>query len=516
MKRRKLPIGIQNLREIREEGHYYVDKTPYIEQLLAQGKHFFLSRPRRFGKSLFVDTIKELFEGSEALFQGLDIHPRWDWDTTWPVVRLSFASGHFQSADGLRADVVDRLTELETAADVQSRASSEPGRLRHLLRTLHEQTGQRVVLLVDEYDKPILDALHEPETAAANRDYLRGLYSVIKDSDAHLKLSFITGVTKFSKVSLFSGLNNLEDLTLDKTYSSICGYTDDDLESVFEAELDGLDRDEIKDWYNGYRWLGEEKVYNPFDILLLFRRKEYRAWWSETGAPKFLVDTLTERKVGSITLEQMSADDELLSKFDVGDIGTEALLFQAGYLTIAGEQRLNGRVRYQLDYPNREVRQALNGYLLAPMMSDDGARAAREIDLATPLRRRELEDFESKLRSLFASIPHEWHIKNPMGNYEGYYASVFFSCLAAAGLDIAVEDSTNLGRVDMSVRLGTEVFVFEFKILERAGPGAAMDQLNDRGYAEKYLGTASQLHLVGIEFTTATRNIETIDVRTCA
>ena len=173
MKRRKLPIGIQNLREIREEGHYYVDKTPYIEQLLAQGKHFFLSRPRRFGKSLFVDTIKELFEGSEALFQGLDIHPKWDWDTTWPVVRLSFASGHFQSADGLRADVVDRLTELETAADVQSRASSEPGRLRHLLRTLHEQTGQRVVLLVDEYDKPILDTLHKPETAAANRDYLR-------------------------------------------------------------------------------------------------------------------------------------------------------------------------------------------------------------------------------------------------------------------------------------------------------------------------------------------------------
>ena len=512
MTRLRLPIGIQNFREIRVDGHYYVDKTPYIEQLLRHGKHLFLSRPRRFGKSLFIDTLKELFEGSEELFRGLHIHPGWDWNTQHPVVRLSFASGHFQSAEGLKADVVDRLTALERVADVKPCASSEPGRLRDLLSTLHQRTGQRAVLLVDEYDKPILDALKTPETAAANRDYLRGLYSVIKDCDAHLKLSFITGVTKFSKVSLFSGLNNLDDLTLDRQYSCICGYTDRDLDEVFAPELEGLDREQVHEWYNGYSWLGEEKVYNPFDILLLFRRREFRPWWSETGAPKSLIDTLTERKVGSIALEKMSGSEELLSKFDVGDIGTEAFLFQTGYLTIASEHHLNGEYQYRLTYPNREVRQALNRYLLTAMVPDDSARMARTMELRRRLQDRDFDGFKTQIQSLFASIPYEWHTKNPMAGYEGYYASVFFSCLAATGADIVVEDSTNLGRVDMAVRIADEVFVFEFKILERTQPGAAMCQIKAKEYAVKYLASASIVYLIAVEFSTKSRNIETFEV----
>ena len=298
--KRRLPIGIQTFREIREDGCYYVDKTAYIRRLLDEGKHYFLSRPRRFGKSLFLDTCKELFEGSEALFEGLAIHAHWDWTVRHPVVRLSFGSGHFRGPDDLQTEVMDRLETQERQAGIATRHASAPARLGHVIRTLHERTGQRVAVLVDEYDKPILDALDVPEVARANREYLRGLYAVIKDSDAHIRFSFLTGVSKFSKVSLFSGLNNLTDITLDPSYSAICGYTDADLDTVFAPELPGLDRDAVREWYNGYGWLGEEKVYNPFDILLLFRNRKFGAWWFETGTPAFLVETLFRRRVSSV------------------------------------------------------------------------------------------------------------------------------------------------------------------------------------------------------------------------
>ena len=241
MVRRRLPIGVQTFREVRETGCYYVDKTAYIGGLLDEGKHYFLSRPRRFGKSLFLDTLKELFEGSEALFEGLHIHDRWDWSVRHPVVRLDFGSGYFQEPGLLHKEVIAQLDGFEREAAVSVRYETAPARFRHLLQTLHARAGQRVVVLVDEYDKPILDALEAPEVARANRDYLRGLYGVIKTSDAHIRFTFLTGVSKFSKVSLFSGLNNLIDITLDRRYSGVCGYTEADLDTVFAAELPGLD-----------------------------------------------------------------------------------------------------------------------------------------------------------------------------------------------------------------------------------------------------------------------------------
>ena len=270
MTRRRLPIGIQTFREIREANCYYVDKTAYIRRLADEGKHYFLSRPRRFGKSLFLDTLKELFEGNESLFEGLYIHNGWDWSVRYPVVRLDFGSGNYGERGDLHKETMAQLDAIEEEAGVAPRHDTAAARFRHLIQALHRRDGQRVAVLVDEYDKPILDALEAPEVARANRDYLRGLYSAIKVSDAHIQFAFLTGVSKFSKVSLFSGLNNLKDITLDARYSAICGYTDADLDAVFAPELPGLDRDEIRRWYNGYSWLGEEKVYNPFDILLLF------------------------------------------------------------------------------------------------------------------------------------------------------------------------------------------------------------------------------------------------------
>ncbi|MCE2461904.1 MAG: ATP-binding protein [Pseudomonadales bacterium] len=512
MTRRRLPIGVQNFREIREGNCYYVDKTGFIGQLLKQGKHYFLSRPRRFGKSLFLDTCKELFEANEPLFDGLAIHGAWDWSVRHPVLRLSFGSGHFSAPDDLRTEVVDRLKTMEDHAGIQARHTSAPARLRHLIETLHERTGCRVAVLVDEYDKPILDALDVPEVARANRDYLRGLYAVVKDCDAHIRFSFITGVSKFSKVSLFSGLNNLVDITMDARYSAICGYTDADLDAVFSPEVSAFDRDKVRDWYNGYCWRGDAKVYNPFDILLLFDNGEFGAWWFETGTPAFLVETLVERQVSAVAVEDMAGTDNLLSRFDVDDMGTEALLFQTGYLTIRDEEVIGGKNLYRLGYPNREVRQSFNEHLLRYLVNDASRQTANSVQLYRLLEANDFDGLGAVFQAFFASIPYEWYTNNDIARYEGYYASVFYAYFAALGLDIAVEDSTSHGRLDMAVRFRGHVYLFEFKVVEMASEGAAMAQLQERRYADKYRDSGEPIHLIGVEFSRDSRNIVAFDV----
>ena len=359
MKPRKLPAGVQTFREIRQDGFYYVDKTAHIHRLVAEGKHYFLSRPRRFGKSLLVDTLKELFEGNEGLFQGLAIHDCWDWSARHPVVRLSFAAGSFNEPGALAASFADSLARLERKAGVVSQYASPEGRLTGLIDSLYEQTGKRVVLLVDEYDRPIADALDDPELAKQNRSFLRGVYGVAKDCDAMLRFSFFTGVTKFSKVSVFSDLNNLIDITLDVRFASLCGYTEDELDAVFRAELEGLDRETIRDWYNGYCWRGKEKLYNPFGMLLLLQNREFRPYWFETGTPAFLPGTLLSRKVDPASLEGLVVGDADLA-FDIEHTKTEALLFHTGYLTILEEEHGAAGYLYRLGCPNREVRSALN------------------------------------------------------------------------------------------------------------------------------------------------------------
>ena len=290
MKRRRLPIGIQDFQTIREDDCYYVDKTPIIRRLVDEGRHYFLSQPRRFGKSLLVDTLKSRFEGREELFLGLDIHHHWNWSVKHPVVRLSF-DGRYNAPGDVEHSILGQLKIIERNAGLVAPSLECTGavRLLDLLDRLHHATGQRVVVLVDEYDKPlILDVLEDLSLAKANRDTLRGFYGIIKGSAEHVRFVLVTGVSMFSKVSLFSGLNNLKDISLDPRYATLCGYTEKELDEVFSTEFDGLDRDEIRRWYNGCHWLGGEKVYNPFDVLLLFDRRKFRPWWYETGSPEFL------------------------------------------------------------------------------------------------------------------------------------------------------------------------------------------------------------------------------------
>ncbi len=512
MSKRRLPIGIQTFRKLREEGCYYVDKTAYIRRLLDEGTHYFLSRPRRFGKSLFLDTLKELFEGNESLFAGLYIHDRWDWSIRHPVLRLSFGSGNFKESGYVEATLMEQLAAAERRAGIVSEYATAPGRFAFLLEALHDQAGQPVAVLIDEYDKPILDALEVPDIARANRDFLRGLYAVIKDCDAHVRFTFITGVSKFSKVSLFSGLNNLTDITLEPSYSALCGYTDADLDAVFAPELPGLDRDQIRDWYNGYSWLGDEKVYNPFDILLLFRRRRFAAYWFETGTPTFLVETLFKRRVSSLDLGTMEGSDELLSTFDVDDIATEALLFQTGYLTITDEEDFGGEPVYRLGYPNREVRQSLNRSLLRYLVRDATRQRANSTQLYRLLEANDFAGLETLFHAFFASIPYEWYTNNDIARYEGYYASVFYSYFAGLGLDITVEDSSSHGRLDMAVLFNSHVYLFEFKVVEMASAGTAMAQLQERRYADKYRALEEPIYLIGVEFSKDERNVAAFDV----
>ena len=294
--------------------------------------------------------------------------------------------------------------------------------------------------------------------------------------------------------------------------SSICGYTDADLDAVFAPELPGLDRDEIRDWYNGYNWLGEEKVYNPFDILLLFRRREFGAWWFETGTPAFLVETLFRRRVSSLALDDMLGSSDLLSAFDVDHIATEALLFQTGYLTIRRTEPRGRRMYYRLGYPNQEVRQSLNESLLNRMTGDDSRREAHSARLYDLLLANDFAGLETLFRAFFASIPYEWYTSNDIASYEGYYASVFYSYFAALESDVTVEDSSSHGRLDMAVRFNDNVYLFEFKVVEMEPEGAAMAQLKERRYADKYRGLDLPIYLVAVEFSRETRNLAAFSV----
>ena len=243
MVRRRLPIGLQPFRKIREGNCHYVDKTLFALRLIEEGECYFLSRPRRFGKSLFLDTLKELFAGSRELFQGLQVYEHWDWSVSYPVIKLSFGRGDFLEPGYLHINLMAQFDAIEEGSGVPRRYDTAPERFNHLIRTLHRQSRQRAVVLVDEYDKPILDALKDEDVARVNRNYLRGLYSAIKDCDAHVRFCFLTGVSKFSKVNLFSDLNNLIDITLDPSYSALRGYTEGDRDQVFGPELEGLDRE---------------------------------------------------------------------------------------------------------------------------------------------------------------------------------------------------------------------------------------------------------------------------------
>ena len=510
LQRRKLPIGIQTFREIREDNCYYVDKTGMAVDLVQTGKAYFLSRPRRFGKSLLLDTFKELFEGNQALFEGLAAETVWDWRKKFPVIRISFAAGVVASREGLNQVLHQQLSHYEARWALPAAFPDLRSRFLDLIERIAAQTGQRVVVLVDEYDKPILDNIDNSAVALELREGLKDFYSVIKDSDAHIKFAFLTGVSKFSNVSLFSGLNNLKDITIDARYSALCGYTDADVDTVFAPELPGLDRQLMRDWYNGYNWLGTP-VYNPFGLLLLFDTRVFKAHWFETATPTFLIKLLGARQQFTPDLSRIVASQELLSTFEVDNIPVEALMFQAGYLTIAEVWQVPGQMELTLKYPNLEVQSALNRSLLHSLTNIASAQVGKLYRL---LQAQDFVGIKTLLHAFYASIANDWYRKNELSSYEGYYASIFYSYFAALGLDIRLEDPSNVGRIDMTVLFNGQVFLFEFKVVELNPAGSALQQIKDMGYADKYRALGQPIHLIGVEFSKASRNIVGFEVET--
>ncbi len=503
---KKLPIGIQTFSEIITEGYVYVDKTEIAYNLIDRGKYYFLSRPRRFGKSLFLDTLKEIFEGRKELFKGLYIYDKWDWEVKYPVLRVSLGSGVHKSVQDLSENLLWILKKSEKDLGVSCDKNLKPKQcFERLLISAYEKHNQKVVVLIDEYDKPILDNITNKEVAREMRDAMKDFYGIIKDNDAYIQFVFITGVSKFSKMNLFSGLNNLEDITLDENFATICGYTHNDLLTVFSEHLQGADMDKVKKWYNGYYYLGD-KVYNPFDILLFIRKNfDFRNYWWETGNPSFLIDMLKTRNYYIPELENFTATEEILNTFDVEYIELVALLWQTGYLTITEEIEDVFGVEYALGIPNKEISISLNNLFVTYLTTQTTEKLKQQKRLLNMLRNADLDGFKDALFSLFASIPYSNFTNSKLPEYEGYYASVIYAYLASTGLDLIPEDITNLGRMDLTVKLEGKAFILEFKLTEQA-TGSALKQIKEKRYWEKYQD-AESIYLIGIEFSREKRNI---------
>ncbi len=501
---KKLPIGIQSFSEIRTDNYCYVDKTRLIHRLVDEGKFYFFSRPRRFGKSLLLDTIAHAFSGNRELFSGLYLEKHWNWKDCFPVIRIDFAAGILRSREQLDVSIMEMLDSAAEQNSFTLQYRQTHLAFSELLRKLHKKTDCQIVVLIDEYDKPILDNITDPEIARELRDGLRNFYSVLKSQSPLLRFVMLTGVSKFSKVSLFSGLNNLIDITLDRTFGNLCGYTQPELETVFHEHLDGIDLEQVRIWYNGYNFLADP-VYNPFDVLLYLRNRVFRPYWFETGTPTFLVDLIHARKLSAPSLENIQITDVSMASFDVDAIEPEPLLFQTGYLTILKEEQYPGGYFYTLGFPNHEVRHAFNNALLTRLTQTGTRQDDKKLALMRILQRNELDKLADLFHAFFASIPNDWYRKNSIADYEGYYCSVVYCYFTALGLDVRAEQPTNQGRLDMVVHFQGRVYILEFKVNELTKPGRALDQIKEKKYYEPYKDR--ETYLIGVEFSRDERNI---------
>ena len=501
---KKLPIGIQTFRTIREDNYLYVDKTRTALDLIKNGTYYFLARPRRFGKSLFISTLQALFEGHQELFRGLDIHDKWDWHTTYPVIKISF-SGVARNVADMKQDIENILFDNQERLKLDCKRTKDIGGcFKELIQKAHKKYKQKVVILVDEYDKLILDNLDQKEMAKEAREILKDLYTTIKDCDEFVKFAFLTGVSKFAKVSIFSGLNNLQDITLDKRYATICGYTQHDLDTVFTDHLQKPNREKVKQWYNGYNFLGES-VYNPFDILLFIDGDfVYKNYWFTTGTPTFLVKLIQQQNFFIPGLENLKVSNALIDSFDIEYIKLEPILFQAGYLTIKDVVYTGALTMYILSFPNLETKYSFNDFILDYLTDQTSEKASFQSDIYTALLNGKLGMFKDTMITLFSSIPYNNYVNNTISSYEGYFASVIYAYLASIGLDITAEDVTNKGRIDLTIKLENYIYILEFKV---DGNGNALQQIKDKNYQQKYQCEDKSLFLIGIDFSSEKKNI---------
>jgi len=503
-KLKKLPIGISTFSEIREKDYIYIDKTKEAYELISNHKYTFLSRPRRFGKSLFLDTLKEIFEGNRELFERLYIYDKWDWEEKYPVIHISWG-GDLKSVEGVKQVAYDIFKENQKRLNISCEMRNNPSScFRELIQESYHKYQKPVVILIDEYDKPILDNLDQIDIALACRELIKSIYIQMKENDRYIKFAFLTGVSKFTRASIFSGLNNLRDISLLPQFGTICGYTQNDIETSFLAYLEGVDLQKLKEWYNGYNFLND-KVYNPFDILLFIDSHcVFDNYWFNTGTPSFLIKLFKKNEYNLAEFEHLEVGKELLESFDLEKLSFETIMFQSGYLTIKEQLLKRNRIEYILTYPNYETKMSFNDYLISYFVENSQKKTRIKNGLIDTLEVADLESLEQVLKSLFASIAYNNFTNNYIENYEGFYASVFYAYFAGAGFDkIIAEDATSEGRVDLSVFIDDKVYIFEFKVDKKG----ALEQIKDKKYHEKYISDYSEIYIVGVEFDSQNRNV---------
>ena len=507
----KYPIGIQDFGNVRRDGYAYVDKTALMYKMVSEGKYYFLSRPRRFGKSLFLSTLAAYFSGQKELFRGLAVEKmEKDW-TKHPILHLDLNSREYKDESSLEAELNRHLEKWEKlyGSEYKDRASEE--RFIHMIEHAYEQTGQRVVILVDEYDKPLLQAIGNEPLQNAYRSKLKAFYSVLKTLDAKIRFAFLTGVTKFGKVSVFSDLNNLEDLSMLPQYSTVCGISEDELRENFDegvgelADNCGLTKEEcyekLKRDFDGYHFcVGSQGMYNPFSLLNTLKNRFFRDYWFETGTPSFLVYQLkkTEYPLENMTTEELSTDT--LNSIDIMDQNPLPLLYQSGYLTLKGYDPEFDT--YVLGFPNREVEQGFIKYLMpfyTPKTNEQNTFAIAQF--VKDVRKGDAEGFMHRLQDFFANGDYQ-----VVGKTELYFQNTLYVFFRLLGFYVEVERHSTRGRMDIVMQTPDYVYILELKINQTAA--VALQQIEEKGYAEPFANDSRRLFKIGINFSTETKLID--------
>ena len=500
--------SVYNFEDLIQGNFLYVDKTEYIWQLIKPAKEmYFLSRPRRFGKSLTVSTLKAVFEGKKELFKGLAIYDKpYDWKP-YPVIHLDLNGLNFSSRDEFNSSLCWLVRECAEDHHINIKIESPEKMFRQLIRALSLSTS--VVILLDEYDKPILNNISSPEVEQILSD-LKAFYSVIKAFEERLRFVFVTGVSKFCHVSLFSDLNNLTDITMDARYATMFGYTQEELEANFADKIsaisNGQDIDafkaKIKEWYNGFRFHKNAKtVYNPVSLAKFFESKgEFNNYWFSTGTPSFLMELAKQKNFDFESSLKEPVPQITFNAFEIDNIDPLTLLLQTGYVTIKGTEERFGETWYYLDFPNTEVTSAFSAYILnsyAGKTQTDGVRFVSEF--ATSLVKNDLKRLRKAMESFFAGIPYDVHKKQ-----EATFQGIFFSVFRLLGVYIEAESETNDGRIDAVVQTPKAIYIFEFKLDNNP---TALSQIKEKEYFKKYLLDKRDIYIIGVNFDSVKGNL---------
>ena len=505
------PIGIQSFEKIRQGGFVYVDKTDLIYKIAHTGQYYFLSRPRRFGKSLLVSTMEAYFQGKREQFDGLAIESlEKDW-VEYPVLHFDLGGESYNDESALNVTLSQHLANMETKFGVTKRFDSYPARFKDVIDAAYGKTGRQVVILIDEYDKPVIDNLDRPELQDRMRETLRGFYGVMKSKDACIRFGFLTGVTKIGKMSVFSDLNNPADISMDKEYYDICGVSETDLAEYFAesvmglAEANGLTEEECRQrlalMYDGYHFHPKAAgVYNPFSLLSTFKVKEFREYWFETGTPSFLVKVMRRTSYDVTRLSGDLVGSSLLTDVNTAFLNPVPLLYQSGYLTIKGfDPRFN---LYTLGFPNMEVKDGFLNFLLgyyAPVQSDSTntliSLMSMDVEAGNP------ESFMTRLDALFSRTNYQIQ-----ADCEKDFQYAMYIIIELMGEYVETERTTSNGRIDILIKTKDYVYVIEIKT--DSTPDEALAQIEERGYARPFADDHRKIFKIGVNFSTANRRID--------